>query len=90
MFNKKCNDLQLWKNNPTHRYMPLESKFSEKDLGCPFDIKLNATQQFVLIAKKANGILGFIRQNITSKMKEAIFSLYSALVKLQGKLRKDL
>ncbi|KAK4810852.1 hypothetical protein QYF61_008824 [Mycteria americana] len=69
-FNKgKCEVLHLGRNNPMHQYMMgadwLESSFAEKDRGgggsVLVDTKLNMSQQCALVAKKANGILGYLR-----------------------------
>lgn len=40
--------------------------FAEKDLGLLVDTKVNVGQQYALVAKKANSIVGCIRKSITS------------------------
>lgn len=55
---------------------------AEEDLGVPLDTKLNLSQQCALATKKSNGILGCIRQNITSRSREVIFLHCSGLVRL--------
>ncbi|KAK4831192.1 hypothetical protein QYF61_015924 [Mycteria americana] len=66
----KCKVLHLGRNSSMHQYMlgatHLESSLAEKDLGVLVDTKLNMSQQWALAAKKANGILGCIRQSIAS------------------------
>lgn len=44
-----------------------KSSFAEEDLGCLGDTKLNMRQQCVLVVKKPNSILDFIRQIIVSR-----------------------
>ena len=59
----------------------LEGSFAEKDLGILVDTKLNMSQQQVLVAKKANGILGCIRTSVASRSREVILPFCPALVR---------
>lgn len=45
----------------------MENTLAEKDLGVLMVTKLSRSHQWVLAAKKANGFLGCIRPNITSR-----------------------
>ena len=82
---EKGKVLDLRKNNSMHQYTlgvtELESSLAEKELGVLVDTKLNMSQQRILAAKKANCILGCIRQCIAHRSREVILRLYPALVR---------
>ena len=85
-FNKgRCEVLQLGRTNPMHWFMlgdiQLESSLAEGDLGILVESKLKISQQCTLVRKKINGILGYTSENITSRWRDMILLLYSAVVR---------
>ena len=60
----------------------LERTSAEKGQDVLVDNRLAMSQQCVPVAKKANGIPGYIKKSMASKSKEMIAPLYSALVRL--------
>ena len=57
----------------------MESSSAERELGVLVDDKLNMGQQCALVSRKASGILGCIKKSETSRSREVLLPLYSAL-----------
>lgn len=80
----ECEVLQLGKNNPRNQYRlaaaEWESSFAGMDLRV-LENKLPVGEQCALKAKKANSLLGCIRQSNSSRSGEVILHICSALVR---------
>ncbi|KAK4815562.1 hypothetical protein QYF61_004079 [Mycteria americana] len=68
----KCKVLHLALGNPHYQY----------GLGALVDERLHVSQQCALAAQKADCILGRIKRSVTSRLREVVLPLYSALVRL--------
>jgi len=83
-FNKaKCKVLHLGQDNPKHKYrLDRELLKSSPDLGLLVDERLSMSWQCTPSAQKANHILGHTKRSVTSRSREVILPLYSALMRL--------
>ncbi|CAM5111507.1 unnamed protein product [Natator depressus] len=82
---EKCKVMHLGINNKNFSYKlgthQLEVMEEEKDLGVLVDHRMTMSRQCDMAVKKANAVLGCIRQGISSRDKEVLVSLYKALVR---------
>lgn len=81
---EKCEVLHLGRINPRHQYMlgskELESHLAENNLGGLLDTRLNTSQWCISVAKRLNGILGYMK-SLASRLREVIRPLPLALVR---------
>jgi len=76
---KKSKSLALGKGNRIHQYrlgcFLLERSSTEKDLAVLVNGRLSMSQQYALVAKKANGILAYIKKRVDRTLREELLPL---------------
>ncbi|KAJ7402655.1 hypothetical protein BTVI_84401 [Pitangus sulphuratus] len=74
-----------WRNNPKYQYRLgadlLESSSAEKDLEVLVYDKLTMSQQWALVVRRANSVLGCIGKSVASRSRGVILPLYLPLVR---------
>ena len=79
--------LHLGKNNCMHQYKLdnlLQRSSAEKDLRVLLDNRLAMSQQYILVGKKANNLLGCIKKSMDCRSREVSLLLYSTMVRPRG------
>ncbi|GAB0182505.1 hypothetical protein GRJ2_000715800 [Grus japonensis] len=80
-FNKvTCKVLHLGRDNSKQQYRLGDEWRVKKDLGISVDEKLGMSWQCVMAAQKGIRILGCIKRSVTSRSREGILPLYSAVM----------
>ena len=81
----QCKDLHQGRNSSRRQSILgavwLEISFTRKVLGVLLDGKLTMSLQCAFIKRRANGILGYIRRNIASRLKEVVLPVSTVLVR---------
>jgi len=81
----KCKVLYLGHKNPEVHYTmettQLQAVHEERDLGIIVNADLKREKQCISAVKKANKILGMIKQNFVDRSKETIMALHKSLVR---------
>ncbi|CAM5134524.1 unnamed protein product [Natator depressus] len=81
---EKCKVMHLGINNNNFCYKlgthQLEVTEAEKDLGVLVDHRISMSRQCDMAVKKANAVLGCIRQGVSSRDKQVLVPLYKALL----------
>ncbi|GAB0204009.1 mitochondrial enolase superfamily member 1 [Grus japonensis] len=84
---RNLDRLERWAHVNLMRFNKAKCKVPHMGQGKPWyqyrlgNKKLNMSQQCALAAQKANRMLGCIKRNMASRLREVILSLYSALVR---------
>lgn len=78
----KCKVLHLRRNNPRHQGQA-GAHLDGKELSVLLDTKLNMRQRCVTVAKRVIGVHGCIKGSVTSRTREVVLPLHSALVRTQ-------
>ncbi|PKU42522.1 hypothetical protein llap_7179 [Limosa lapponica baueri] len=76
----KCKVLPLETNNLKHQHMAGHHQAGKQLCPVLVDTKLNESQKCALAAKEANDILRCIRRSVSSRPRDIVLPLISALV----------